>query len=148
MGKEYGKDGGYWDSNTEMSARAFACYIKDKLPYRSDYLVGHAESAVSFSSGKDGQMEVIKAYPQGEERQAINAVFDEIVADLKLQHIFTHEEEIKPLDVSAFREAPDGQLSLSGLGRSSVLDKLAAGKGTERTAIPRTQKQKEGVLEI
>ena len=29
MGKECEKDGGYWDSNTEMTARAFACYIKD-----------------------------------------------------------------------------------------------------------------------
>ncbi|MFR0839198.1 MAG: LPD1 domain-containing protein [Neglectibacter timonensis] len=27
----------------EMTARAFACYIKDKLPYRSDYLAGHAD---------------------------------------------------------------------------------------------------------
>ena len=32
MGKECEKDGGYWDSNVEMTARAFACYIKDKLP--------------------------------------------------------------------------------------------------------------------
>lgn len=38
MGKECEKDGGYWDSNVEMTARAFACYIKDKLPYQSDYL--------------------------------------------------------------------------------------------------------------
>lgn len=35
---------------------------------------------------KSGETEVLKAYPQGEERRAINAVFDEIVADLKLQH--------------------------------------------------------------
>ena len=43
--KNVKKDGGYWDSNVEMTARAFACYIKDKLPYTSDYLAGHADCA-------------------------------------------------------------------------------------------------------
>ena len=46
QGKECEKDGGYWDSNVEMTARAFACYIKDKLPYTSDYLAGHALSLI------------------------------------------------------------------------------------------------------
>lgn len=131
MGKEYGKDGGYWDCNAEMSARAFACYIKDKLPYRSDYLVGHAESAVAFSSGENGHLDIIKAYPEGEERRAINAVFDEIVAELKLQNILTHEEKTQPLDISGIREASDGQLSMFGTERSSVLDRLEAGKSAK-----------------
>ena len=47
MAAECERDGGYWDSNTEMTARAFACYVKDKLPYPSDYLVGHADCAVT-----------------------------------------------------------------------------------------------------
>ena len=34
MGKECEKDGGYWDSNVEMTARAFACYVMDKLPWK------------------------------------------------------------------------------------------------------------------
>ena len=82
MGKECEKDGGYWESNTEMTARAFACYVKDRLPYASDYLAGHADCAYAGCWEKRG-MEVIKAFPEGEERKAINAVFDEIVADLK-----------------------------------------------------------------
>lgn len=131
MGKEYGKDGGYWDCNAEMSARAFACYIKDKLPYQSDYLVGHAESAVAFVSGKNGHPDIIKVYPEGEERKAINAVFDEIVAELKLQNILTHEETTKPLDISGIREASDGQLSMFGSERSSVIDRLATGKSAK-----------------
>ena len=65
MGKECEKDGGYWDSNVEMTARAFACYIKDKLPYTSDYLAGHADCAPTLVSGKDGEMEVLKAFPVG-----------------------------------------------------------------------------------
>ena len=63
MGKECEKDGGYWDSNTEMTARAFACYIKDKLPYSSDYLAGHADCAVAFVTDKSGELEVLKAFP-------------------------------------------------------------------------------------
>ena len=50
---------------------------------------------------KSGETEVLKAYPQGEERRAINAVFDEIVADLKLQHTLTHAETTLPLAVQA-----------------------------------------------
>ena len=66
MGKECEKDGGYWESNTEMTARAFACYIKDKLaPEISDYLAGHADSAATFATGKDGKMEILKGLPGG-----------------------------------------------------------------------------------
>ena len=102
MGERNKKDGGYWESNTEMTARAFAVYIKDKLQVHSDYLIGHAESAVDFDFDKDGKVTgVIKAYPEGEERKAINAVFDEIIADLKLQKYFIHDEHI-----SAIKEAP------------------------------------------
>jgi hypothetical protein len=93
MASSFKKDGGYWDSNTEMSARAFACYVMDRLPYRSDYLVGHAESAVDVTADKDGNPEIVFAYPKGEERAAINAAFDEIVADLKKERRLTHEDK-------------------------------------------------------
>jgi len=92
MGSSTEKDGGYWDSNIEMTARAFACYVKDRLPYQSDYLVGHAESCVGLYTNKDGSTEVIRAYPQGEERKAINAAFDDLIAELKKELIFTHTE--------------------------------------------------------
>ena len=55
MGKECEKDGGYWESNTEMTARAFACYVKDRLPYASDYLAGHADCALRWLLGKTGK---------------------------------------------------------------------------------------------
>lgn len=88
MGKMYGKDGGYWESNREMAARAFACYILDRLPYTSDYLVGHAQSAVlSENSG-----EQLAAYPQGAEREAINRAFDEVIEELKREKVLTHVE--------------------------------------------------------
>lgn len=92
MGQVCEKDGGYWDSNTEMTARAFAVYVMDKLPGRSDYLVGHAECAVNIVFDKEGNPEILRAYPQGDERKAINAVFDEIIADLKLQKYLIHDD--------------------------------------------------------
>ena len=139
MGKECEKDGGYWDSNTEMTARAFACYIKDKLPYQSDCLAGHADCAVTFATDKDGKMEVLKAYPEGEERRAINAVFDEIVADLKREQILTHSAVTLPLPVQPLAE--NEQISIFTADRLSVMAQLAAAKPAEKTtptqAVPK-----------
>lgn len=83
--KTYKKDGGYWTSRTEMSARAFACYVMDKLGEdRDDYLAGHAESA----KGKDWQ-----AYPVGEERERINEAFDALFEALKKNGTFHKRSE-------------------------------------------------------
>jgi len=96
MSKAYIKDGGYWESNVELTARAFATYVMDKLGRNSDYLNGHAESAVSIVFDKDGEMQILKAYPQGEERAAINKAFDEVVAALKQEQYLTHYERPAP----------------------------------------------------
>lgn len=139
MGREYEKDGGYWDSNTEMTARAFACYVMDRLPYRSDYLVGHAECAIGLTVNAEGKTDYIMAFPQGEEREAINAVFDEIVADLKLQHYLTHEDEIQPLQAPA---AETGQISLFAEDKPSVIGQLAVTQPTEKTQPVQTSPKK------
>ena len=63
---------GYWASTTEMFARAFDCYIHDKLAKRnqvSDYLSGYSESFV------EGE---IAAIPLGKERTVINENFDRL----------------------------------------------------------------------
>ena len=79
MEKSYAKFGnGYWTDDIELTARAFACYVKDKVPFRSDYLVGHADTAATEDS---------KAYPVGEERKKINAIFDELFDDLRVRGI-------------------------------------------------------------
>ena len=126
MGSSTEKDGGYWDSNIEMTARAFACYVKDRLPYQSDYLVGHAESCVGLYTNKDGSTEVIRAYPQGEERKAINAAFDDLIAELKKELVFTHTEEVPSLPLAKAQESP--QLSLLDTEKPSVLSQLSAAK--------------------
>lgn len=85
------EDKGYWGSNIEMFARAFACYIQDKLsPNRSDYLCGHAESCCDTIVGNDGRIKsgLLKAYPEGEERKIINKCFDKLMEIAKDKGLF------------------------------------------------------------
>lgn len=85
----YSKYGhGYWQSECEMFARAFDCYIADKVReagYRSDYLSSNADSFIYM----DGDRE-IAAFPRGEERAIINKAFDQLIEDLKERGIL-HE---------------------------------------------------------
>ncbi len=142
MGEVCEKDGGYWESNAELTARAFAIYIMDKLPGKSDYLAGHAECAISMTFDKDGTPHLLKAYPEGEERQAINAVFDEIVAELKLQHYLTHDEHVQPAPQEAslvVREKwPDGpfeQLTIDSIPPQPVSSASSARKSLARNSV-------------
>ena len=88
--QEYAKEAhGYWVSPCEMLARAFSCYIKDKIE-RNDYLCGHAESYVLLIRG-----EIVCAFPQGEERKRINDQFDRTfkeLKELKILHTASLEE--------------------------------------------------------
>jgi len=120
ISKKYEKDGDYWHGNVELTARAFATYIVDKLVTQSDYLVGHAESAIGVISDKDGNSSIVKGFPEGDERKAINAVFDEIVAELKRENILTHDD--KSTELLKLEEK-------SSHSKDSVLDKLAISKG-------------------
>jgi hypothetical protein len=141
MGTVCMKDGGYWDSNTELTARAFATYIMDRLPGRSDYLAGHAECAIAMTADREGNPKIVKAYPEGSEREAINAVFDDIVAELKREHHLTHDEHAQPEQppgrwepeapraMPEFRRGePAEQLSLFGPEKPSAMERLAAAK--------------------
>ena len=90
LDSEFAKSGfGYWQSKEEMFARAFACYVKDKLEYGSDYLTGHADSC---SDGKEAY-----AYPTGEERKRINNAFDSYITHLKEKGILAQrQEDLRP----------------------------------------------------
>lgn len=64
---------GYWSSDVELFARAFACYTKDKLSelgMKNDYLCGHAEM-------------MPQCYPHGAEREAINQAIDKVFVQLR-----------------------------------------------------------------
>ena len=82
---------GYWQSNVELAARAFACYVADKLQengIRNDYLVGHAFQ-------KAGNIPV---YPSKEERQVLNKAFDNVIQEMKTLDIF-HDRDERSLEV-------------------------------------------------
>lgn len=72
-------DKGYWQSSVEMFARAFACYVHDRLGFQSDYLTGHANT----TKAKLENGTLVYGYPIGEERTAINRCFDEVMKELK-----------------------------------------------------------------
>ena len=97
FGELHHKDGDYWDSTIEMAARAFACYVADKTGKHNDYLSAHSDTAVTLDVDKDGNVNVIRAFPVGEERVQINAAFDQLIAALKADG-FLHEqgETVKP----------------------------------------------------
>ncbi len=80
----------YWNSRTEMFARAFACYVQDKLKEKgeqNDYLCGHAERTAEKINGS-----IRYAYPVGEERKRINQAIDNMVECLKEQGLLHHQE--------------------------------------------------------
>ena len=106
---EYKKAGnGYWSSAHEMFARAFACYVKDKLDgRRSDYLVGHAECAVSG---------VMVAYPRKDEREFINQCFDEFFADMIEKGIFSKYEPEAKKETDNIEEVNIEDLLFEGQG--------------------------------
>ena len=81
----------YFAKREEMFARAFACYVKDKLAglgIRSDYLTGHADAFESTA-------------PQGEERLKINEAFDNLIRALKDKHIIEAKTEKKETEKSS-----------------------------------------------
>ena len=88
---------GYWQSAIEMFARSFACYVKDKLDNRSDYLCGHAELDLGLNSNANGDIELIKAFPEGEERKTINEKIDKLIDYLKEKNLL-HDYKVQEIE--------------------------------------------------
>lgn len=93
---------GYWTSNEELFARAFACYVKDKLSGRNDYLVGHADIGKAEHQGK-----TIYVYPVGKERKRFDQKMDEMIQGLK-EIGYLHD----PIEAYEF-ETPEAKLHVS-----------------------------------
>lgn len=75
----------YWSSKCEMFARAFDCYVSDKLKERGEensYLTYGADAFHVTLEGKH-----YAAIPEGEERERINGLFDELLDSIKEEHI-------------------------------------------------------------
>ena len=73
-------------------------------------------------------------------------MFDEIVADLKLQHILTHQEVTQPLAVRPLAE--NEQISMFDRGRPSVMEQLAVKNPAEKTKPVQTVPKKSHAQEI
>ncbi|MEG2700857.1 MAG: hypothetical protein RR995_06700, partial [Hungatella sp.] len=73
---------------------------------------------------------------------------NEIVADLKLQHTLTQENVMLPLHSSEMRDVADGQLSMIGAGRTSVIEQLAAVRPTEKSIPAQGASKKTPIPEI
>ena len=94
----YAKSGhDYWSTTIEMFARSFACYVSDKLGYKSDYLCGHANLAIGSIQNKNNEPEVIKAFPEGKERQLINEKIDKLIDFLKEKNIL-HDNKTQEIE--------------------------------------------------
>lgn len=94
----YAKSGhDYWSTTIEMFARSFACYVSDKLGYKSDYLCGHANLAKGSIQNKNNESEVIKAFPEGEERKLINEKIDKLIDFLKEKNIL-HDSKTQEIE--------------------------------------------------
>ena len=93
---------GYWTSNEELFARAFACYVKDKLSGRNDYSVGHADIGKAEHQGK-----TIYVYPVGEERKQFDQKMDKMIQGLK-EIGYLHD----PIEAYEFEE-PEAKLHVS-----------------------------------
>ena len=98
-------DGGgskqYWSSNKEMFARAFQSYIEDRLAgqeRQNDYLSAFADNKYWI----DPIFGPMCPYPDGEERQRINAAFDEVFAAIRDAKVFESAANNKELLDSIF----------------------------------------------
>lgn len=98
----YSKDGGYWTSNEELFARAFAAYVHDKMKamnVKDSYATAHSHGCFEDSQG-------IKRYidPQGDERKRINEAFDKLFTTLKDVGLL-HQRKVQETFMNASKEA-------------------------------------------
>lgn len=94
-----GRSKPYWSTTLEMAARAFQAYLEDSLQdqdRRNDYL--------SFGANNDLYGGKHKAYPAGEERKRINAVFKRLFATIKDQRVFENAASNTAMMDSIFGE--------------------------------------------
>jgi hypothetical protein len=90
------KSNSYYSTNYEMFARAFACYVTDKLSdmgSKNDYLSGHSDLGTYPGSMFGIPDKEFYTYPLGEERQVINDAFDKLISDVKERGILHNFDE-------------------------------------------------------
>lgn len=94
--------GKYWSKTIELAARAFQSYTEDKLAAadrQNDYLSNGANNAGYSRSGA-------RPYPEGEERERINAAFDRLFEAVRAEEVFEKASANKVLLDGIFGELP------------------------------------------
>lgn len=87
----------YWAKDYEMAARAFSAYMQDRLAEKgrkNDYLA----YATQGGNGRVGEI----AYPQGVERETVNAAFDELFRVIRTKEILKKASENQAMMDSIF----------------------------------------------
>lgn len=98
MAMDAGKDGKYWSSGRELSARAFSAYLEDKL-----HSQGRKNTYLAY--GTLSTQEDAPLYPQGEERSAVNDAFDKVFKVIREKDVFKSASNNKALMDSIFGES-------------------------------------------
>lgn len=83
-----GTMGKYWSQTEELAARAFQSFLEDRLAdadRRNDYLSAMADNKFYIDPLLGVEW---KPYPEGEERQRINAAFDKLFAAIREEKVF------------------------------------------------------------
>lgn len=106
---------GRYSQSCELLARAFDCYVADKLAAeqaRNQYLTNHSEAFVF----KESNGEYICAVPMGYERLRINQKFDEMFRELKELGIFHQGRIVKSMPTPQYQtEERDIKTSLEDI---------------------------------
>jgi len=83
----------YWSKVEEMCARAFACYVADKLDYKSDYIVGHAYLSPGI--------------PRGEEAKIIFEKFDHLFEEICKDNYLTLDQHTAEIEKETAASRPE-----------------------------------------
>ncbi|WP_281790626.1 LPD1 domain-containing protein [Faecalibaculum rodentium] len=97
----------YWHTENELFARAFDCYVKDRLSelgMTNDYLTYNADSFSVPYQKEENDIDILVAFPVGQEREQINLYFDTMVREISEKGIL-HEAEFETKSVEDKAEA-------------------------------------------
>lgn len=82
---------GYWSQPHELAARAFAQYVEGKLAR-----MGRKNEYLSYKSSNDAYGARQYPYPEGDERVAIEAAFDNLIAVMHAEDAFHKAASVLP----------------------------------------------------
>lgn len=120
-----GKIGKNWSKDYELAARSFSAYLEDKLALqgrKNDYLTFETRS-------NNDNWKAELAYPQGVEREAVNAAFDQLFHVIKEKKILETASQNKAFMDALFTHAfhdPDFEMVIGSNENFQLLDDIGS----------------------